>query len=73
MIGDGGHARVCRECDVTGNIIAIGDNRVRKRIDLERAGEVWGRATHLSATVSTSAIIGAGAMIMAGAVIQTGA
>lgn len=69
MIGNGGHASVVRECVVTGNVIAIGDNATRKRLD----GGEWGTAIHVSAVISPSAKISEGAMVMAGAVIQANA
>ena len=84
LIGDGGHAAVirdlikCRErLDrtgefklATGTIIAVGDNRSRKREAESRPDARFTYLIHPSATVASSALIGMGTVIMAGAVVQ---
>lgn len=73
ILGNGGHAAVIREFYAAEEwIIAIGDNRVRKR-EAGRIGGPFGIAIHGSAIVSPSAIIHHGTVVMAGAVIQAGA
>lgn len=70
MIGDGGHAKVIKSFAPNANVIAIGDNAVRKRIATEADGE-WDRAIHPSAILET-ALIGWGTVIMAGVIVQAG-
>ena len=84
LIGDGGHAAVIRDLirarerldrsglikQEQGTIIAVGDNRARKREAESRSGESWAYLIHPSATVASSALIGMGTVIMAGAVVQ---
>lgn len=55
-------------------IIAIGDNRIRCRLQdrLVRAGEKFAIARHPSAVIAPDAIIEPGAMICAGVVVNTG-
>lgn len=81
LIGDGGHAAVIRDLirarerldktfEAEGTIIAVGNNRDRKREASERAGTRYTYLIHPSATVASSALIGMGTVIMAGAVVQ---
>lgn len=72
LIGNGGHAKVVRECFLTGPVIAIGDNATRKRIAQEQPKD-WGQAIHRHAVISPTANLGPGVVVMAGAVIQPGA
>lgn len=80
IIGDGGHARVVRDlledqdfatCGDVAAIIAVGDNRARKK-----EAEAWDGpfiiATHNRAVIGGDVLIGAGTVVMAGAVIQPG-
>lgn len=82
LIGDGGHAAVIRDLinarkrldksfiEDEGTIIAVGDNRARKREALAHKGSRFTYLVHPSATVASSALIGMGTVIMAGAVVQ---
>ena len=79
LIGDGGHARVIRLLLRDGGIafpnegwiVAVGNNRNRKKEVPANADKTWAHAKHrLSYTHSTS--IGEGTVIMAGAIIQSG-
>ena len=84
LIGDGGHAAVIRDLirarerldrsgiikQEEGVIIAVGDNRARKREAEARPREPWAYLIHPSATVASSALIGMGTVIMAGATVQ---
>ena len=74
IIGDGGHAKVVRECiSARGDtFIAVGDNRARKR-EAEAHQGPFAVMVHPSAVVSPKADIGDGTVIMAGAVVQAGA
>lgn len=76
--GNGGHAKVIRDIQVRPEsawIIAVGDNRLRKKEAKYHAalGHYFGVAIHPSAVVSPSAKIGEGTVIMAGAVVQADA
>lgn len=80
-IGDGGHARVCREIAQMLWLdkrmpdrwfISVGDNGSRKIESLSCPGP-YATLIHPGAIVSPSAEIGVGSVIMAGAVIQAGA
>ena len=73
VIGDGGHAAVVRElaaaCGVLhGMVVAIGDNRIRKREVGHHPG-LYVPLIHPRAIVSPSAVVGAGSVIMAGAIL----
>ena len=81
LIGDGGHAAVIRDLvkarerldknfEADGTIIAVGNNKDRKREAQERKGTRFTYLIHPSATVASSALIGMGTVIMAGAVVQ---
>ena len=81
LIGDGGHAAVIRDLirsrerldkafEADGIIIAVGNNRDRKREAESRKGTHFTYLIHPSATVASSALIGMGTVIMAGAVVQ---
>ena len=82
LIGDGGHARVIRDlnnarkrldksfAEVEGWIIAVGDNRARKREAERLRDQHFTYLIHPSATIASSALIGMGTVIMAGAVVQ---
>lgn len=81
FIGDGGHAKVCREVSHFNArarkgddywFVAIGDNRARKREAQAHSGP-WATLIHPKASVSPSASIGEGTVIMAGAIVQAGA
>mgnify|MGYP001567923814 CR=1 FL=1 len=78
FIGDGGHAKVCKEIaaedwqhrsDQRYTFIAVGDNASRKT---EAAGHPRPFAVliHPSASISTSATYGQGCVFMEGSVIQ---
>jgi sugar O-acyltransferase (sialic acid O-acetyltransferase NeuD family) len=51
-------------------VIAVGDNRIRRRLAAELAGLEWVSAIHPAAVIHPSARIGAGTVVFAGAVIQ---
>lgn len=81
LIGDGGHATVIRDLiaarkrldktfEPEGVIIAVGDNRSRRKEAMARRGARFTYLIHPSATVASSALIGMGTVIMAGAVVQ---
>src|SRR3990167_3125275 len=81
LIGDGGHAAVIRDLirsrerldkafEAEGIIIAVGNNRDRKKEAEARRGAHFTYLIHPSATVASSALIGMGTVIMAGAVVQ---
>ena len=81
LIGDGGHAAVIRDLirsrerldktfEADGIIIAVGNNRDRKKEAEARKGTHFTYLIHPSATVASSALIGMGSIIMAGAVVQ---
>jgi sugar O-acyltransferase (sialic acid O-acetyltransferase NeuD family) len=53
-------------------IIAIGDNKSRKRIALKVNKAKWATIIHPTAIISKNVIIGEGTVIMAGVVIQPG-
>ena len=77
VVGDGGHAAVVREliaaCGIQhGVVVAIGDNRIRKR-EVGKNPGLYPALVHPRAIVSPSAVIGAGTVVMAGAIIQAGA
>ena len=77
VIGDGGHAAVVREiieaCGAKiGIVVAIGDNKIRKRETLAHPG-AYVCLIHPKAIVSPSAIIGAGSVVMAGAIVGANA
>jgi sugar O-acyltransferase (sialic acid O-acetyltransferase NeuD family) len=81
LIGDGGHAAVIRDLirsrerlnheaqNEEGTIIAVGDNKARKR-EAESRKVTYTYLVHPSATIASSALIGMGTVIMAGAVVQ---
>ena len=54
-------------------IIAIGDNRLRRTLAEQFAGEVLATAIHPFTSIAASAHIGEGSMILAGAIVQPGA
>lgn len=73
MIGDGGHAAVIKSFAPDANVIAIGDNRTRKRIEdarMENEGHGWDAAIHPSAIIAARVPIGIGTVIMAGVIVQ---
>src|SRR3990167_8983226 len=75
IYGDGGHAAVIREFfdDSRGNIVAIGNNRDRKRVVEMLEQEGWSfltAAIHPSAIIAKQVPVGVGAVIMAGAIVQ---
>ena len=81
LIGDGGHAAVIRDLvkarerldkkfEADGTIIAVGNNRDRRREAEARKGTRFTYLIHPSATVASSALIGMGTVIMAGAIVQ---
>ena len=82
IVGNGGHAKVCREAlELSGAqfdkrcfFVAVGDNAARKREAL-RNDLLWAcpPIIHPRATVSRSAVIGNGTVIMGGAIVQAGA
>jgi sugar O-acyltransferase (sialic acid O-acetyltransferase NeuD family) len=58
---------------VDGNaIIAIGDNKTRKRIVERVSKATWQTMIHPSAIISKDVVIGEGSVIMAGVIIQPG-
>lgn len=72
MIGDGVHARAMRRfCAADADIVAIGDNRRRKKA-VEAAGpHSYCTLVHPSAQIA-GAEIGAGTVIFEGALVQAG-
>lgn len=80
LVGDGGHAAVIRDLIAVcerfgknlheGTIIAVGDNRNRKREALSRDKTSFTYLIHPSATVAESILIGMGTVIMAGVIVQ---
>ena len=81
-IGNGGHAKVIREIEqqhsidwwgYKATVIAVGDNKARKREAKNNAGLQFPVLVSNNAHVSKDAIIGEGTVIMAGAVVQPGA
>ena len=73
LIGDGGHAKVVRTLRGSlGTIVAIGNNRDRKRVSDEHPKEKFGVAIHNSVFLWKDAEIGDGTVIMAGAIVQPG-
>lgn len=62
--------RLDKNFEADGTIIAVGNNRDRKREVEERAGTRYTYLIHPSATVASSALIGMGTVIMAGALVQ---
>lgn len=75
LIGDGGHARVIRSfwptSDDATTVIAIGDNRQRKKVAEEQPRYcIFGIICHPTAYLHS--LVGDGTVVMAGAVIQTG-
>lgn len=73
MIGDGGHAKVIKDINPDAYVIAIGNNRIRKKVALEHGNERFDIVIHPTAWVSPRARIGEGTVVMAHAVIQAGA
>lgn len=67
-----GNGDTIQDIEHDGVVVAIGDNRARKRVfgELSAAGENLFSAVHPSAVIASSATIGAGCMICAGAVIN---
>jgi sugar O-acyltransferase (sialic acid O-acetyltransferase NeuD family) len=58
---------------IRGNaIIAIGDNKIRRKISIIFPQENWQTVIHPSAIISNDVLIGEGSVIMAGAIIQPG-
>lgn len=53
-------------------IIAIGDNKIRRKISSILPKQSWQTVIHPSAIISTDVLIGEGSVIMAGAIIQPG-
>ena len=74
IIGDGGHATVCRECFThgEGTFIAVGDNAARFREVLKAQGP-FATLIAIGSFVSRTATIGEGTIIMAGAIVAAGA
>lgn len=80
--GDGGHAKVIRDLinsrrrldttfnELEGSVIAVGDNRNRKREAERMKDHRFVLLIHPSATVASSALFGMGTVVMAGAVVQ---
>ncbi len=52
-------------------IIAIGDNKIRRKISSIFTQQNWQTVIHPSAIISTDVLIGEGSVIMAGAIIQS--
>lgn len=83
FIGDGGHAKVCRELcyrmkrsfDTKVNhwFVAVGNNEHRKEEALAQGAGPWATLVHKRATISPSASIDYGSVVMEGAIIQAGA
>lgn len=84
FIGDGGHAKVCRELIAsrirTENarkelfwFVAIGDNAIRREEAIAQGAGPFARLIHRRTHIAASAAIGEGSVIMAGAIVQTGA
>ena len=73
-IGDGGHAKVCRECQAygSGTFIAVGDNADRKR-EAAASHDPAPVLIHHTACVSPRAHLGPGTVVMAGAIVQADA
>lgn len=72
LIGDGGHASVIRSFwdKSTYWVIAVGDNRARKKEAEANVGMEFGIAWHPHSYVSDGCSIGFGTVIMAGVIIQ---
>jgi len=80
LIGDGGHAKVLKniarityeamykECSKT--IIAVGDNKNRKKEFVSNSNENFTTLIHPSAVIASDVEIGEGTVIMAGVIIQ---
>ena len=83
FIGDGGHAKVCREIANKGKrtfdpkgvywFVAVGDNAARKEEAEAQGFGPWATLIHRRVYVSPSASIDEGTVIMAGAIVQAGA
>ena len=73
IIGDGGHAKVVRECDFFAGrcIVAIGDNMARKK-EAEAEPMPFAVALHEKSVLADGVHLGAGTVVMAGAVVQPG-
>jgi sugar O-acyltransferase (sialic acid O-acetyltransferase NeuD family) len=64
-----GHA-VTREMQSTAPVVvAVGNNRIRKRI-VSETNNLFGKAIHPRANISTSVIVGEGTVVMAGATVN---
>ena len=73
LIGDGGHAKVVRTLRGSlGTIVAIGNNRDRKRVVEENPKERYGVAISNYAFLAQDAVVGDGTVVMAGAIVQPG-
>lgn len=80
LIGDGGHAAVIKDVIRVrfGSVapiedyflVAIGDNRARKRVADEMQGQALWALVHPRAYIADGVELGAGTVVMAGAVIQ---
>lgn len=58
---------------ITGlSVIAIGNNRIRKKIQTAISNAKWKTVIHPTAIIAEDVIIGEGTVIMAGAIIQAG-
>lgn len=58
---------------ITGlSVIAIGNNRIRKKIQATISNAKWKTVIHPTAIIAEDVIIGDGTVIMAGAIIQAG-
>ena len=66
---------LARRLEIDGVIVAIGDNRARRKVAhwVEAQGFVLQNVVHPAAVVAPSAAIGAGALIMPGAVVNADA
>lgn len=78
LIGDGGHAKVIRELlrmriFLDGIVIAVGDNRDRKK-EAEKIPpeQICPALVHTFAVVMPDVVLGQGTVVMAGAIVQVG-
>ncbi len=55
------------------SIIAIGDNKTRRKVCLEKSKSKWATIIHPLSIISKNVIIGEGTIVMAGVIIQSGA
>ena len=77
LIGNGGHAAVVKSFYRGDDpIVAIGDNRTRRKVVNDLVSSGWwtnGAAVHPSAIIAEQVPIGVGTVIMAGVIVQAGA